>query len=170
MNYKPKDTRYFKLPYLGHLSYEIRNSLHKTLRNCYPQINFKFVFVNSNTLGNFLKTSSSFPSNLMSNVVYQFTCSGCTARYVGSTSRWLLHRILEHQGKSIRTGRLLSNPSFSSIRDHSHLFDHAFTSTDFQILTTCQSRSDLITSESLLIHKLQPDLNNTSTATPLFTQ
>ena len=165
-----KDTKYVKLPYLGPVSFEIRNSLKNTLRTSYPQIKFNFVFINNNTIGNFLKPSSPIPSNLRSNVVYLFSCSSCTARYVGSTSRWLLHRILEHKGKSVRTGRLLSHPSPSAIRDHSHHFDHPFSSADFQILTTCHSRFDLVTSESLLINKLQPDLNNTASATPLFTQ
>ena len=154
----------------GPLSFEIRKSLSKMLRNCYPQINFKFVFVNDNTIGNFLKPSSSLPSNLKSNVIYQFTCTSCNASYVGSTSRWLFHRILEHQGKSVRTGRFLSDPSFSAIRDHSHRLDHPFASTDFRILSTCNSHYDLLTSESLLINKLKPSLNNSSTATPLFTQ
>ena len=89
---------------------------------------------------------------------------------MGSTLRWLLHRILEHQGKSVRTGSYLTKPSFSAIREHSHEYDHPFSSSDFQVLATCHSRSDLITTESLFINKLQPTLNNTVTATPLFTQ
>ena len=165
-----KDVRYLKFPYLGPLSYEIRNSLNKILRDSYPQINFKFVFSNSNTIGNFLKSFSTLPTNLQSNVVYQYECSSCHARYVGSTSRWLLHRILEHQGKSTRTGKFLAKPPLSSISEHSHQCDHPFFSTDFRILTTCQTRSDLITIESIFINKIKPSLNNASTATPLFTQ
>ena len=165
-----KDIRYFKFPYLGPLSYEIRNSLNKILHDAYPQVQFKFIFSNSNTIGNFLKTLSTLPTSLQSNVVYEFKCSSCHARYVGSTSRWLLHRVLEHQGKSTRTGHFLAKPSFSSIRDHSHQCDTPFSITDFHILTPCHSRSDLLTSESLLINKLKPSLNNASSATPLFTQ
>ena len=166
----PKDVRYIKLPYLGHLSYEIRNSLNKILRNCYPHFKFVFAFTNTNTIGNFLKHNSPLPMTLQSNVVYLFTCSSCRARYVGSTSRWLFHRFREHQGKSIRTSEFISKPSHSAIREHSHHCDHPFSLADFQILNKCHARSDLLTSESLLINKLQPCLNNSSTATPLFTQ
>jgi len=164
-----KDIKYIKLPYMGGLSFDLRKSLNKILRQCYPQICFRFVFYNSNTIGNFLKKKEKCDSELSSNVVYLFTCPSCQARYVGSTSRWLRHRILEHKGKSIRTGLQLNNPSFSAIREHSHLHNHPFSNTDFKILTSHLNRFDLIIAESLHILTMKPQLNNNSTATTLFT-
>ncbi len=165
-----KDRKYVKIPYLGHSSYDLRKKLSQLLRTCYPQIDFRIVFSNKNTIGNFFKRNNRLPTYLRSNVVYQFTCSSCTDRYVGSTSRWLLHRIREHQGKSTRTGNRIANPSFSAIRDHSHQKDHPFSFADFRILTSCSTYGDLITAESLLIRKLKPCLNASSTAAQLFTQ
>jgi len=164
-----RDHRYVKLPYMGDLSFEIRKRLKTLLQINYPQIKFTFVFSNNNTIAKFLKHPLNHSSDLCSNVVYLFTCPSCQARYVGSTSRWLCHRISEHKGKSFRTGLPLSKPSFSAIREHSQLHSHPFSTTDFSILSSHSSRLDLITSESLLIQKMQPELNNLTTATPLFT-
>jgi len=164
-----RDHKYVKLPYLGDLSYEIRKQLKTLLRNNYPQIKFTFVFSNTNTIAKFMKQPMNYSSDLCSNVVYLFTCPSCQARYVGSTSRWLRHRIYEHKGKSFRTGLPLSKPSFSAIREHSLEHSHPFSNKDFNILSSHSSRQDLITSESLLIKKMKPELNNVTTATSLFT-
>ena len=50
-----KDVKYIKLPYMGPISFEMRKSLNKILKSCYPQIKFHFAFKNTNTIGNFLK-------------------------------------------------------------------------------------------------------------------
>ena len=165
-----KDVRYLKLPYMGRLSFEVRKSFKEIVKDAYPQIKFNFVFTNTNTIGNFLKNIPKPNPDLSSNVVYLFQCSRCPSRYVGSTTRWLSHRILEHKGKSSRTGVMLSKPSFSAIREHSLEHDHHFTSEDFDILSSHSNRLDLIISESLHIQKMQPDLNNHTTATTLYTQ
>ena len=155
---------------MGRLSFEVRKSFKEILKAAYPQIKFNFVFTNNNTIGNFLNNAPKPNPALCSNVVYLFKCPRCLSRYVGSTSRWLAHRILEHKGKSIRTGAILGKPSFSAIRDHSQQHDHPFTSTDFDILSSHSNKLDLIISESLHINKMQPDLNNHTTATTLYTQ
>jgi len=165
-----KDHRYVKLPYMGSLSFEIRKQLKSLLQINYPQIKFTFIFTNTNNIAKFLKQPLKRNSELCSNVVYLFTCPCCQARYVGSTSRWLRHRILEHKGKSFRTGLPLSKPSFSAIREHSQHHSHPFCNTDFRILSSHSSRPDLIISESLLIQRMKPELNHTTTATTLFTQ
>ena len=119
-----KDVRYFKLPYMGKLSFEVRKSFKHILKNAYPQIKFNFVFTNSNNIRNFLTKKPKPSPELCSNVVYLFQCPSCPARYVGSTSRWLKHRIQEHKGRSFRTGLQLGKPAFSSIREHSHEHSH----------------------------------------------
>ena len=144
-----KDVRYFKLPYMGKLSFEVRKSFKEILKNAYPQIKFNLVFTNTNTIRNFLVKRPKPNPDMCSNVVYLYKCSSCYARYVGSTSRWLKHRILEHKGRSVRTGSILGKPSFSAIRDHSHDHSHPFTATDLSILSQHTTRQDLQISESL---------------------
>ena len=165
-----KDTHYVTLPYLGHLSFTIRKELQNILREPFPQINFKFVFKNNHTIRSCLSKVKPLPFALRSNVVYYYNCSRCNSRYVGSTTRSLQHRILEHLGKSYRTGLPLSSPSSSAIRDHSLLSGHPLTQDSFQILTSASHRLDLLILESMLIKRMQPNLNNTLTAITLYTQ
>ena len=165
-----KDVKYIKLPYMGPLSFEMRKSLNNVLKNCYPQIKFHFAFKNTYTIGNFLKRKEKRISDLSSGIVYLFNCPVCHDRYIGSTSRWLKHRILEHRGRSVRTGAQLSRPSHSSIRDHSLSTDHPYTATDFSILSFHPNRLDLITAESMHIRQLKPELNGSTTATTLYIQ
>ena len=134
-----------------------------------PKSSSPLIFCNTNTIGNFLKQRTICNSDLSSNIVYLFTCLSCQAKYVGSTSRWLRDRIFEHRGRSTRTGRPLSHPSFSSVREHSQQHSHPFSSTDFSILASYSSRLDPVLAESLLIQRMKPNLNNTTTATTLFT-
>ena len=55
----------------------------------------KIVFT-SFKIGQAFSTKDSVPSSLKSNVVYQFKCAGCSACYIGETTRHLSSRIVEH--------------------------------------------------------------------------
>ena len=159
-----KEIKYVKLPYVGHFSYTIRKNLQNILKHSFPQMDFRFVFTNSFTIGSFFKKSSTLPVELSSCIVYLFTCPQCNLRYVGSSTRWLKHRIQEHRGRSFRTNLPLTSPPFSAIREHSLSLDHTYTHGDFSILTFASNRLDLVISESLLIRKMKPTLNNNLTA------
>ena len=98
-----KDVRYFKFPFLGHHSYVIRKRLRAVLKHTFPQIDFRIIFTNDFTVGSVLQKSKEKQFNLTSNVVYMFSCPCCTARYIGSCTRWLAHRCREHAGFSVRT-------------------------------------------------------------------
>jgi len=163
-----KETKFIKLPYLGDISFTIRKQLREILKHSFPQISFNIVLVNHYSINSLFRKRMPLPSELCSNIVYIFNCPRCNARYIGSSTRWLKHRTLEHMGKSIRTSLPLSRPSFSAVRQHSHSQDHPFTHNDFKILSTTSNKLDLLISESLYIHKMKPDLNN-STAIQLFT-
>ena len=165
-----KDVKYVKLPFVGQCSYDVRKKLQSILKYSFPQIQFQFVFVNKFTIGSLLRQRSSLPVDLNSGLVYLFTCPQCALRYVGSCSRWLKHRILEHRGLSIRTKFPLSKPSHSAIRDHSHARDHPFTDQDFRVLSFASNRLDLVISESLLIRSMKPELNSNLSAFQLSLQ
>ena len=81
--------------------------------------------------------------------------------------RNLTHRFAEHKGKSVRTGRPLSHPSHSAIRDHSLHADHPFTIADFGILSTVRSPKDTKLLESIYIKHFSPSLNNQASSYPL---
>ena len=165
-----KQVKYVKLPFVGELSYEIRRSLQSTFRKYFPQIKFQIVFTNRFTIGSLFKAKDSLPSDLCSNIVYGFSCPSCGAGYVGSTSRWLQHRILEHRGRSVRTGALLVKPTQSAIRDHAFAENHPFTHEDFKILAKPDTKLDLLISETLIIKMKKPTLNVSTTSVQLFLQ
>lgn len=157
---KNSDVQYIRFPFFGHLSYEIRNNLSKLLKHHYPNTKFVFIFTNSLTIGSFFRFKDSIPQNLVSNIIYGFTCSRCKSRYIGETRRNLTLRFAEHMGISARTGRILASPTFSSIRDHSFSCKHKFSITDFDILRKVKSSSDLKIVEALLIKHNKPELNS----------
>ena len=151
--------KYIKLPFYGHLSYSIRNKLDSVLKHYFPDTKFHFVFTNTLSIGSFFKFKDMVPPDLSSNIIYEFSCPGCKARYIGETKRNLKYRIAEHKGKSVRTNRLLANPPFSSIRQHAHTLDHPFTSDDFNVIQKPRNQSDRLVIEALLIKHLKPELN-----------
>ena len=140
-----------------------------SIKRNYPQIDFRIAFNNPFTIGSTLKKPNMRPLSLTSNAVYLFSCPCCNARYVGSSTRWIQHRICDHKGISCRTFLPLSKPSFSAIREHSHNSDHPFTDSSFEILTVSSTKTDLLILESLYINKLKPSLN-TGTAVQLYTK
>ena len=96
---------------------------------------------------------------LRSNLVYKFSCGQCDATYYGETTRHLKTRIAEHKGLSPRTNLPLCNPNHSSIRDHALETNHGIDNCNFQIVFETSSFDTKI-SESILIHKFEPSLNN----------
>lgn len=165
----PKDIHYIRFPFYGHVSYNIRNQLLKILNSVYPQISFRFVFVNPFTVGSFFRCKDNIPKPLCSNMVYLYACSSCTARYIGSSIRNLKIRVSEHRGLSHRTSLPLSNPTLSEIRNHCFDKGHTCNMDNFSILHSSHDRMELRILESLYIHKLKPSLNNYESSTKLYT-
>ncbi|KAG0730096.1 28S ribosomal protein S33, mitochondrial [Chionoecetes opilio] len=91
----------------------------------------------------------------------------CNAAYIGQTKRHLTTRIVEHRGLSHRTGKPVSKPPFSAIRDHSEASGHPITNQDFNILHTSSHDSTRVICESLLTHHHKPSLCAQGTSTPL---
>ena len=44
-----KETKCISLPYLGYFSYQLRNTMLNLLRKHFPNVNFRFIFVNRST-------------------------------------------------------------------------------------------------------------------------
>ena len=137
------------------------------LKTHFPDVNFRFIFVNRNTIGSLFRVKDPVPVPLCSNVVYCFTCPDCMLRYVGSTTRNLKIRISEHKGVSYRTNTLITRPSFSRIREHALASNHTIRDQDFVIKYRAKCSSDLRIAESLVIMEEKPDLNSMEIATKL---
>ncbi len=155
----PKLTKYVKLPFLGKSSYDLRKQLNKILQLSFPAVNFRVIFTNEVRIRSFFKVKDTLPDNIRSNIVYQFNCPRCPARYIGCSSRSFQSRIFEHIGKSVRTGRYLNRMQFSTIRNHSIEEDHSFNVEDFKILASFGNRTDTFIGEKYFIKKIKPELN-----------
>ena len=161
-----KEDVYLSLPYLGDVSHTIEKRLKDCLTKFYPQINFKFIHINSFKINSFFRFKDRLPTPLCSSVVYQFTCPSCQARYIGSTIRALKVRTDEHLGQSSRTGLPLHTPSHSAVREHSFNCNRRPTFNDFKIIDHC-CKDSLRILESLYIKKLKPVINDSLSAYPL---
>ena len=106
----------------------------------------------------FFSYKDKVPVSVLSNIVYKYTCAQCPATYYGETSRHLKTRIAEHRGLSARTGKPVTRPLFSSVRDHSIEFNHDLKTDNFQILAH-SNKNDVKIVESILIDRDKPDLN-----------
>ena len=90
------DIHYFKLPYIGNLSYHIKNKLSKLCKEfCKENVNIKLVFT-SFKIKNYFSYKDPIPNDLKSFLVYKFTCASCSSSYIGKTCRHFKTRIEEH--------------------------------------------------------------------------
>ena len=165
----PKDIRYLSLPFLGHHSYVLRNSLQSMFKLHFPQMDVRIVLSNKNTIGSMFPTKDKLPLSICSNVIYMYKCEAgddCFSSYIGSTTRRLKERMCEHMGISFLTGQKLSDPK-SSIYDHIEDTGHPISEESFKIIGSCRADDSILILESVLIKYHRPNLNNMNSAYPL---
>ena len=163
----PKEILYVKLPYLGnYCDQEFSKFIRKRLSTYYPQIDFRFVFVNKFQIGSFFRNKEHLPADLRSGIIYRYTCDACQASYIGSTMKQAKVRFSQHLGVSHRTSLPLSSNIKSSIRDHCETMDHRIKLSNFTILSSCEF-SNIRILESLYIKQFRPSLNIDQSAAPL---
>ena len=124
----------FCIPFLGHLSFKIRNNINKLIKPHYPDTKLQFVYKAPKRLSSLFKCKDSFPPLNCSNVIYRYSCSGCTATYNGRTPRNLKIRCYEHLEIN-KSERNYPSPSSSSIWDHIKQSGHDCTLEDFSIIS-----------------------------------
>ena len=143
---------YFKLPFLGKFSEQIKRKIHKTVsKYCKEGLQIKIVF-NSFKIKQYFSYKDSVPYGLKSNVVYKFSCQECDSCYIGETTRHFKTRIDNH----------LKSDKNSHVFQHLHKNVRCLNSVSresFQILDTANSNFDLKIKEALHIHWDKPSLN-----------
>ena len=95
LNAGARVNRYFKLPFRGKHSGIVRRQLLELSEKYCKETLIKIVFT-SLKLGSYLSPKDPIPRDLMSHVVYKYTCPGCNTRYIGETTRHLKVRAHEH--------------------------------------------------------------------------
>ena len=144
------------------MSKEIREIITKF----FPQLKLQIIFNNSFKISNFFSFKDHIPISVSSNVVYLYNCGQCSAQYCGETTRHLKTRVAEHRGVSPRTGVTYKSPVCSNVRDHAVVTGHDINFENFTVLHRTDSYN-LRLAESILIHKLKPNLNGMDSSIPL---
>ena len=143
-----------KIPFIGDHSYNLSKKLKGIIEadnKCKVRIIFK-----SFKVRNYFSLKAKTPNNLLSNVVYKFTCqndSGIT--YIGETKRHLITRVGEHLSLS----KVYQN---SEVESHAHncpncVLNASFDS--FSIVKKCFNNFDASIHEALLARRRNPALN-----------
>jgi hypothetical protein len=165
----PRKIVYASLPYFGHQSDKMRTELTKLLSIAIPFADIRLILVNPLRISSFFGHKDRLPTGISASVVYEFCCARGSApvSYIGSTKRHLFQRIAEHAGVSFRSGRPLSHPPHSSIREHSEKCSCNISIDSFTILGSAKNELDLRILESLFIHRKRPQLNEMLSSHPL---
>ena len=90
-----KPTLWLNLPYLGKNGQFLINNLEKKLRKCLSDFKFKIV-LKTNKISMFCSNKDKIEKIKKANVVYLFTCPGCSKKYIGKTQRNIVTRLEEH--------------------------------------------------------------------------
>ena len=120
---------HYSLRYIGHFSNVTKKKLRHICEHFCKDIDIKIAF-SPLKLSSFFSCKDTLPKSLQSYVVYQFTCAGCKACYVGETKRHLNTRIEEHLGKDKKShiySHLQENPQCQEKvnSDCFEIIDHA---------------------------------------------
>ena len=149
---KDSDIHYFKLPYLGKFSEQIKRKLHKTVsKYCKDGLQIKIVF-NSFKIKQYFCYKDRVPTDLKSNLVYKFSCQECGSCYIGETSRHFKTRIDNHL-KSDKNSHI-----FKHLNNNARCLN-SVSKDSFKILDIANNSFDLKIKEALHIHWDKPSLN-----------
>ena len=160
---------FFSMFYFGHKSVVLKIKLLELINDFFPHLDVNIVLVNPYTIGSLFKFKDTVPKGLCSSLVYKFSCetNNCSSEYYGFTTRRLSTRVAEHRRTSVRTGHLLVNPPYSSIRIHAEQCSCDIELENFKIVASENSTLSLKILESLFIFKNRPNLNESSSSLPL---
>ena len=109
---------------------------------------------------NVFRFKDRLPSDLVSGVVYKYTCGRCNSTYYGETDRHLKVRSREHIGIS----------PLKEIAIHDHLLNcnNIPSFEEFTILRNRNNKFNLEIKESLLVKRDRPILNKNVSSAKLF--
>ena len=100
-----KKTLILSLPYLGNISLQTRTKLMKSFKGILNCCKIQIVFKSQRKLASVFRFKDHLPYDLVSGVVYKYTCGSCKSSYYGETDRHLKVRCGEHNGISTLTSK-----------------------------------------------------------------
>ena len=106
------------LPYLGNISLQTRTKLKKSFKGILNCCKLQIVFKSQRKLASVFRFKDRLPYDLVSGVVYKYTCGSCKSSYYGERDRHLKVRCGEHIGMSPLTSKKIKPLKESAIRDN----------------------------------------------------
>ena len=128
----------------------------------------QIVFKSQRRLSSQFRFKEPLPYDLMSKVVYKYTCGTCNSSYYGETDRNLKLRAGENIGLSPLTFKKCKPAKESAVRDHLLFCDNDPSFEEFSVLAKASSKFSLEIKESLLIKRDTPNLNRNTAPAELF--
>ena len=163
----PKEKMFVKLPFMSENANKLLSSdISKLFSKFYPQIDFRLIFTNNFSIGNFFNFKDKISPHIKSNIVYNYSCSLCSATYLGESIRHFHTRVSEHKGISPRTGVPYTKPPKSNVYQHYLQTGHEILTSNFKIVFSGREWETKL-AESILIHQFKPSLNDMVASTPL---
>ena len=156
------------LPYLGDISFQTRTKLRKSFKDILNCCKLQIVFKSQRELANVFRFKDRLPFDLLSRLIYKYTCARCNSSYYGKTDRQMKVRSGEHIGISPLTFRKVKPSKESAIRDHLLNSNNIPSFDEFNILTYGHHKYILEIKESLLIKHDRPVLNKSISSAKLF--
>ena len=163
-----KKTLILLLRYLDNISLHARTKLMKSLKGILNFSKLQIVFKSQRKLASVFQFKDRLPYDLVSGVVYKYTCGSCKSSYYGETDRPLKVRSGEHIGISPLTTKKIKPSKESAIRDHLLICNNVPSFDEFSILAHGNNRFVLEIKESLLIKRDKPVSNKNISSARLF--
>ena len=148
---KESNSNYYKLPYIGEFSKKSKEKISELCQKYCKTLKIRISFSLFKT-GSLFSVKDKICPDQRSFVVYLFRCPGCTASYIGETTRSLKVRIEEHlkEGKgSVIFNHLAKNPKCREMCNDSC----------FQVIDNATSEWQLKIKEAIHITWNKPTLN-----------
>ena len=137
----------------------------KGILNCSK---LQIVFKSQRKLASVFRFKDRLPYDLVSGVVYKYTCGSCKSSYYGEMDRPLKVRSREHIGISPLTMKKIKPSKESAICDHLLICNNVPSFDEFSILAHGNNRFVLEIKESLLIKRDKPVSNKNISSARLF--
>ena len=166
----PKKEVEIMLPFLGSVSWKMKNDLLRCLKTAAPFCKLKIIFRTNRRLSSCFNFKDRFPKSLLSGVVYKYTCATCNRSYIGSTKRYWEKRLEEHLHVSALTGKPLKGCQIFAPLAHVRsgvCSERKISRENFCILAKEKDSYLVRLKESILTTTTRPVLSNNVTSVPI---
>ena len=156
------------LPCLEEISLQTRTELRKSLKGLLNLCKLQIVFKIQRKLSNVFCFKDRLPFDLLSGVVYKYTCGGRSSPYHGETDRQVKVSLGEHIGISPLTFTKIKPSKESANRDHLLSSNNIPSFEEFTISVNGNNKLVLEIKDSLFIKRDRPILNENISSAKLF--